>query len=88
MKLAPKILAVVALLFSLFVAWEGLDLWKRFTRVQQQMDDSVPTGIWDCLGTAVVLVPVIAVIVVLRRVFRGAGANTKPGSPDSNVPKQ
>lgn len=88
MKLASKILAAVALLFSLFVAWQGMDLWKSFTKVQQQMDSSDSSVMMDCLGAAVVLMPVIVVIVVLWKALRGTGVNTKAGSLESNKPKQ
>jgi len=77
MKLASKILAAVALLFSLFVGWEGMSLWRSFTRVQQQMDGSGSSSLMDCLGAVLFLImPVIAVTVVLWKSFRGAGANT------------
>lgn len=88
MKLASKILAAVALLFSLFVAWQGMNIWRSFTKVQQQMDGSDSSVMMDCLGAVVVLVPVIVVIVVLWKSFRGAGVNVKAGSLESNVPKQ
>ncbi|MFA5192618.1 MAG: hypothetical protein WC740_18065 [Verrucomicrobiia bacterium] len=56
--------------------------------MQQQMDGSDSSVMMDCLGAVVVLMPVIVVIVVLWKAFRGAGANVKAGSLESNVPKQ
>ncbi len=88
MKLASKTLAAVALLFSLFVAWQGMSIWRSFTKVQLQMDGSDSSVMMDSLGAVVVLMPVAVVIVVLWKAFRGRGVNTKAGSLESNAPKQ